>query len=731
MRRQIELSLFAFILIGSQLAIAQAKLPDTPVREVMDDYFGKKVSDPYRWLENTKDPEVISWMKAQNEYARSVFAKIPGRAQLAERIRSLDHASSVVSALQVWGGHYFYLKTDPDSNYNKLYVRDNLTAAERLLVNPEKMSTDPSKHYSIDYIQPSLDGKFVIYGISLGGSEDSVLRVMETATGKLLSDAIDRAQFALPTWLPDHSFFYTRTPKVPPDTPPATKFQRSRTYHHVLGADPDKEDAVFGYHVSSDVKTVEDDFPVIVYSAGAPNHVLGMIMHGAKREFDAYTADFSKGHNTKLVWKKAADESDQITGYDMHGDNLFLLSHKDASRFQVLRTSLAKPDLTHAAVVVPPSERVVINIFAAGDALYVQDLDGGIGRIRRLPYDSWTLQPVKLPFEGAIQSMVANPMEPGTWVELTSWTKSPLWYALNKGTGNLVDTNLMPPSPVDYSQVESEEVKVKSADGTMVPLSIVHQRGIVLDGSHPTWLQAFGAYGATLDPIFRPTLLAFLERGGVFAVAHVRGGGEYGEEWRLAGHIQTKQHSVDDMLAGALYLIEHKFTSPSHLTGECTSAAGVTIGSAITQRPDLFAVAFIFVGWSNLLRSEAMPSGPANISEFGTIKDPALFPVLYALDGYQHIKPNTRYPAVLLTAGGNDPRIELWQPAKMTARLQASTSSGKPVVLRIDNDRGHSAGIFPGFGSTKEQVDEELADELAFLFWQVGMPEFQPTRASN
>ncbi|MGD0569769.1 MAG: prolyl oligopeptidase family serine peptidase [Candidatus Sulfotelmatobacter sp.] len=704
------------------------KLPDAPVREVIDDYFGTKVSDPYRWLENSGDPEVIAWMKAQNKYARAVLANIPGRDRLLDRIKALDRAGSVVSALKVLGEHYFYMKADPGSDIYKLYVRDRLTGAERLLVDPENMSTDPSTHFFVDYFQPSLDGKYVAYGISRGGSQDSILRIVETATGKVLSDAIDRARLARLSWLPDGSFFYTRTPKLPPDTPPSAKYQKGRTYRHVLGGDPDKETAVFGYQVSPDVKVTETDVPALYYSAAAPNYLVGLIMHGAKREFDAYTTMFLKNDSTKLVWKKAVDAVDEVTGYDTHGDSLFLLSHKDASRFKVLRTSLANPDLAHAGLVVPVSERVVTGIFAARDALYVQELDGGIGRMHRLSYENASLHPVKLPFDGAIRSVTTNPIQPEAWLELTSWTKSPLWYELDALSGQLTDTGLVQQSPVDsgYSQIESAEVNVKSADGTMVPLSIVHQQGMPLDGSHPTWLQAFGVYGAPLEPIFRPTLLAFFERGGVFAVAHVRGGGEYGEEWHLGGCMQTKQHSADDMLAAATHLIEHRYTSPLRLAGECTSAAGVTVGTVINQRPELFAVALILVGQSNPLRSETMPAGPANTSEFGTVTDSRLFPALYAMDPYQHVEPNTPYPAVLLTAGGNDRRMEAWQAAKMTARLQASSNSGKPVLLRIEYDMGHSSSLWAGFGSTKTQRNEELADELAFMFWQMGVPEFQP-----
>jgi len=715
------LMLLSLIVFVPLFTFAQAQLPKTPVREVTDDYFGTKVVDPYRWLENTTDAEVVAWMKAQNDYTREQLARIPGRDQLFERIKSLDNAGAAVADLQVWGGHFFYLKTDPGSDNRKLCVRDSVSAPERVLIDPEKIVSAGGKHSSIDFFGPSPDGKYVAYGISLGGSESSVLHIVESATGTVLPDTIDRAEFGRPTWLPDaRSFFYTRTQKLAADAPPTAKYQKLRVYRHTLGGDPDAEPLVFGYEVNPAVKVSEDDFPVVAFSPAAPGFLVGLVVHGVKREFDLYTVPFDANPGSKTPWKKVADTADNITGFDVHGDQLFLMSHTHASRFKLLRTSLAAPDLAHAAVVVPAGEAVIIGISVASDALYIQELDGGIGRLRRLSYSGGVAEKVALPFEGAIQSLVTTPLEPGAWLELTSWVKSPLWYALDSKSGKLTDTGLVPSSPVDYSQIEAEEVKAKSADGTMVPLSIVHKRGMKLDGSHPTWLEAYGAYGITIDPTFRPTLLAFFEHGGVFAVAHARGGGEFGEDWHLAGQKLTKQHTIDDMLAGALYLIEHKYTSAAHLAGEGTSAGGVTIGGSITQRPDLFGAALIRVGDSDSLRSELMASGPANIPEFGTVKDPDGFKALYAMDAYVHVKPDTKYPAVLLTTGINDPRVASWQAAKMAARLQASTTSGKPVLLRVEYDAGH------GLGSTKSQRDVELADEISFLFWQLGVEGFQP-----
>jgi prolyl oligopeptidase len=709
-----------FTMCISAVAFGQSKLPNTPRREVVENYFGTDVADPYRWLEKTSDPEVVQWMKAQNDFTRETLAKTPGRGSLLDRIKSLDNAGSIVYSLQVWGGHYFYLKADAGSDNRRLYVRDKMTAPERLLVDPEKLTTPDGKHFSNDYFQPSLDGKYVAYGISPGGSEDSVLHVLETSSGRVLPDVIDRAQFGQVTWLPDgKSFFIPRLQKLGPDAPPTAKYQKMRVYRHTLGSDPEQDPQVFGYGMEDKVKVVDDDFAFIMYSPASPNAMVGVVIHGVKNEKDFYVATFSGKPTAAIEWKKVADDSADITAFDLHGDDLFLLSHKNASRYKILHTSVSHPDLSKASVSVPPSEVVVVNITAAADGLYIQDLDGGLGRLRRLDYSTGKATPLKVPFDGAIQTLFTNPTEKGAWLELTSWTKSPMWYALS-ADGTAQDTQVVPPSPVDFSQIESEEVRAKSVDGTMVPLSIIHQHGIAMDGSHPTWLDGYGAYGITNDPAFRPTWLAFLEKGGVYAVAHVRGGGEYGEDWHNDGRLLTKQHTIDDFLGCAQYLIDHKYTSAAKLAGEGTSAGGITIGGAVTQRPDLFAAALIRVGDSDSMRSETMESGPANIPEFGTVKEADGFKALYAMDAYQHVKPDTPYPAVLLTTGVNDPRVAPWQAAKMAARLQASTTSGKPVLLRVDYDAGH------GLGSTKSQRDEELADELAFLLWQFGVAGYQP-----
>jgi prolyl oligopeptidase len=313
---------------------------------------------------------------------------------------------------------------------------------------------------------------------------------------------------------------------------------------------------------------------------------------------------------------------------------------------------------------------------------------------------------------------------PGVVLQAESWARPPVYLQIDSDH-QIRDLQLIPKTTFDYSQLESVEVKAPAADGTLIPLSIVYKRGLVKDGSHPTIIEGYGAYGITLDPAFVPRFIPWLERGGIWATAHVRGGGEYGEEWHQAGRMLTKQNTIGDLIACSEYLVRQKYTSAKYLAAQGGSAGGITVGGALTQHPELYAAILDDVGDSDSLRSEFMASGPANIPEFGTVKTEDGFKGLYAMDAYAHVKDGVAYPAVMLTTGVNDPRVDPWQAAKMTARLQAASSSGKPILLRVDYDAGH------GFGSTKMQRDQELADQMSFLLWQFGDPQFQRGTASS
>ncbi len=619
--------------------------PVATVRVVTDEYFGVKVPDPYRYMEDLTNPEVTAWFKGQNDYTRGVLARISGRATLLERIKTLDEGAParITDLRRLPGDRYFYQKRLASEDVAKLYVRDGLKSDERLLVDPTKFATPGGPHYVISYYAPSFDGKYVAAGVSAAGSEDAVLRVFDTSTAKETGDVIDRAQFGSPAWMPDgRSLLYNRLQQLTPTSAPTDRYLNSRTYLHVLGTPPEKDRLVFGVGTPS-VNIDPADIPFVGTWPGA-SHALGVIAHGVRNEITVYVAPLDSLNGATVPWKRFCDVDDDVTGFDVHGGDLYLLSHHGASRYKVLHTKLADPDVARAELVVPPGEAVIQNIAAAGDALYIQELDGGLGRLVQLSYSGGKPEKIQLPFDGSVGLSATEPRVPGTLVELASWTKARKIYVYDPSHKNVTDTQLQPVGKFDTpADLESVEVKAKSYDGTLIPLSVVYRKGTKLDGSNPTLLEGYGAYGITLDPFFDPKYIAWFEKGGIFAVAHVRGGGEYGEDWHLAGKLLTKPNTWRDFIACAEYLINQKYTTTSHLSIQGGSAGGITIGRSITERPDLFAAAIDAVPMSDVVRAEFTPNGPPNIPEFGTVKEADGFKALYEMSGYHHVTDGTKY----------------------------------------------------------------------------------------
>ncbi len=704
------------------IALAQPAPPVAPVRNVTDVYFGTSVDDPYRYMEDMKNPEVAAWLKAQADYTKAVLAKIPQRDAILKEVTTFgDAAPARVTSVQVTGENLYYLKRKADENIGKLYVRKASGGTERLLVDPEKLPAPEGKHNAVDYFAASPDNKYLAYGVSVGGSEESVLHVLEVASGKDTGDVIDRSNFGSPSWLADGRLLYNRLQKLAPNAPATDKYVNSRAYVHVLGKNPDEDAPVLGAGLAPAIAIEAPEIPIVVNPVGS-NYAIGLVINGVQNEFKLYVTAVASLAGDKTPWVKIVDTADDVTAFDVMDDHLYLLTHKDASRFKVIRVSLSKPDLAVAHDVVPASEAVVTGIAAAKDALYVRRMNGGVSDFLKVGYAT-DAKPsmIKLPFPGDVDGLAADPRRPGAVFNLGGWTRFGGYFAYDPKAGKVIDTGLQPQSKYDNPpNLVSTEVKVKAKDGTLVPLSIVHKKGMKLDGSNPTILYGYGAYGISMTPFYRPTFLPWFNRGGVLAVAHVRGGGEYGEDWHKAGYKATKPNTWNDAIACAEWLEAHKYTSPTNLAIMGGSAGGIFVGRSITERPDLFGAAVDEVPVSDSLRMEFSSNGVPNIPEFGTVKEQEGFKGLYAMSSYAHVKDGTKYPAVLLTTGINDPRVDAWEAGKMAARLQAASTSGKPILLRIDFDAGH------GFGSTKKSQYEERADTLAFLFWQFGVAGFQP-----
>jgi prolyl oligopeptidase len=689
------------------------------VENVTDDYFGTKIADPYRWMEaGGENPEVLKFLQSQNDYTRSVLQSLgEPRARLMARIKQLDNAVTSRGIGTRAGGRWFYFELVPGASYASLMVREP-DGKMRKLYDPDAHG-EGGRHAAVDFWTPSRDGNYVAIGVSLGGSENDVIRVIDVASGMLLQDAITRTQYGSPSWRPDNrSFYYSRLQNLPPGAPPSAIYENQKVMLHMLGDDPERDRAIFGPGVPGSPDIPKAGFSSVEVDEGSP-FAIGYNSAGTTDRGSLYITQLKDATGPGVPWRKLFSSEDKIYTTAVHGSTLYLLTEKDAPSRKVLMLDMKRPDRKSVTTVVPQSDCVVIDIATSADALYLLRRRGLTFELQRLPYDrNEAPSPVPLKYPGTIAGLSIDVRYRDIFFGVTSWTHSYAAFSFDPATRSVKETGWIPPDPADFSAIEAREVETISADGTRVPLSILCRRDIVLDGSHPTLYSGYGAYGVSNDPGFSAVSLAWVERGGVLAYAHVRGGGEFGESWHQAAQKSTKQHTVDDMLAAAKYLIDHRYTSPQHLAVMGTSAGGIAVGGAVVQRPDLFAAAIDNVGMTDMLRFQRTQGGAANIPEFGNVEDPQDFKHLLEVSAYHHVTDGTAYPAVLGVTGVHDPRVPPWMVAKMIARLQAATNSKKPVLLRVDFDAGH------GLGSTRDQYDERVADQWSFLLWQLGDKEF-------
>jgi prolyl oligopeptidase len=726
MKKAIQGFLLSILALSTGVAAATPP-PVARVTPVVDDYYGTKVADPYRWMEEHESAELRTWMEQQSAYTLDVLGKLPGRAKLLERIRGLDRAVSDVFLMTPVGERTFYFRTIPGEPVPRIYVRDGRNGKERLLIDPLKLA-GKDENPEIGWIEPSKDGKWLAFGLALGGREWGEVRVIEVASGKPAAEKIDRiwaGDGSSLSWLPDNkSFTYLRFPKLAPGQPPTEKQLRSRVYRHELGRNVDGEGdtPVFGFEVYPQAPVSMEAFSFVTWLPDT-THAIATIATVDADFGGVYVAPVAALAAPNIPWRRIAGPGDQISSSARlvaRGDEFYAVSRRDAPRFKVVKIDMRTGDASNAKVIVPESREVIEDLAGAKDGVYVQSLAGALSVLRRIDWQG-AVADVKLPFSGTIRQIGASPLAEGALLRFRSWVVPNVVLRIDARTLATTNTGWQKSPAVDFSGIEAREVFATSYDGTQVPLSILIRKDAKLDGSHPTELNSYGAYGTfgTARPFFDPKSLAWLERGGVIAIAHPRGGGEFGEEWYRAGQKETKLNTVFDTIACAEYLIEHKYTSPKRLAVSGASAGGIPMGGAIVWKPYLFAAAIDHAGATDMLRFETTANGPNNVPEFGSVKTEAGFRALHAMSPYANVKDGTPYPAVLLEAGYNDPRVEAWVIGKMAARLQAASSSGKPVLLRVDFDSGH-------FRGNSDQANELLADELSFLLWQFGDPEFQP-----
>jgi prolyl oligopeptidase len=714
--------LFATPLLAATFAGVDVPPPPAP-RPVTETHFAIELADPYRFFEDVKDPAVQAWMKAQASATEAILAKIPGRDDMLARIREIESKASGTTdaAVRTANGRYFFLKRDPADNQFRLVWREGPNGTDRPIVDPEALAKKTGTPHAIMDFRPSRDGRRIAYAMQAGGGEIGTLHVVDVDSGNALIPPIDRIRYAGVAWLDDGSgFFYSRLREGYEKLPPAEKFaDRARHFRALDAAGTDR--VVFSPRRDAALKLPDYAGGYVMQIPGTKLAAM-LVSLGVERYGLLYFADIDAAKAGKARWRPVATIDDKLANHAVGGGYLYVRTSKSSPRYEVLRVPIASPDLAKADVVVPASESVIVDIRGARDALYIVRRDGATQSLWRLPHAKGAKPTrVALPFDGSVEITGSSAHVDGIVLELASWTRAIKPYRYDPKSGTLAQLPFVAPGAYDAPEdIVAREVRYTSHDGVQVPLSIVSHRDVRLDGSNPTIVYGYGAYGVTEDPFFNPRIYAWLQRGGVFAFAHVRGGGAFGEEWHLAGRKATKPNTWKDTIAAAEWLIANKYTSGTRIGVYGGSAGGILVGRAITERPELFAAAVPTVGVLDTVRAETSANGAANVPEFGTMKSEDEARALIAMSAYHAIRDGTPYPGILFVHGVNDIRVDVWQTLKAAARFQQATTSGRPVLMRLEYDSGH------GQGSTRAQSQARAADIWSFMLWQFGVPQFQP-----
>jgi prolyl oligopeptidase len=702
----------AAILI-SMASASPPQAPPAPKKPVSDAYFGTRVVDDYRWLEDGGDQAVRAWSEAQNRYARFVLDALPSVAEIRARAKQIaDFPSPSYSSLAWRGGTLFAIKNQPPRQQAFLVAMKSPDdpGSERVLVDPNTL--DPKAATSIDFFVPSLDGRFVAVSMSRAGSEAGTVSVYEVSSGRRLPDLIPRVNGGTAggdvAWNPDGSgFHYTRYPREG-ERPPADSDFYQQIFFHRLGT-PTENDA---YEIGREFPRIAE---TSLRSSDDGRFLLATVKNGDGGEASQYLRN-PAGH-----WSPVAAFSDEaVEGRFGPDDSLYLLTRKGAPRGRLLRLAPGASDLSRATVLVPEGDGAIDDFCVTRNRIYVAEIVGGPSRIRVFALDGSPKGTVPLlPVSSVSQMLWLG--EDKLLFENQSDLVPSAWYRTGPD-GKVARTALRRTSPVDFSDTEVVLEFAASSDGTRVPLRILRRKGTRLDGSNAALLYGYGGYGITQRPAYSPLRRIWIEQGGVYAVAGLRGGGEYGDDWHRAGNLTRKQNVFDDFAACARHLIATGYTRPSRLAIEGGSNGGLLMGAALTQHPDLFAAVVSHVGIYDMLRVELSPNGAFNITEFGTVTDPDQFRALYAYSPYHHVRDGTAYPAVLFLTGANDSRVDPMQSRKMTARLQSATAPGGLVLLRTSSTSGH------GFGSSLDERIAQAVDAYAFLFDRLGV-SYRPVAA--
>jgi len=702
----------ASLLVVPSVVRPQPEPPKAPRRPVVDTYHGIEVTDPYRWLEDPRDPEVVAWTEGQAAAARAFLDGLPEAKPVHTQVEAIVKAiSGSYRDLAIRSSGVFALQVDPARQQPLLVLLPSVDAPQRARTLLDPNALDPSGKTTIDFFVPSLDGKRVAVSLSSSGTEAGDVHVYDVASGRALGEVLVRVQGGTAggsvAWNADGTgLWYTRYPHEG-ERPAADLPFFQQVWFHRLGTP-----------VAADRQDLGADLPRIaeieLRTKRDGRWVLAEVKNGDGGEKAYYVRPAGRG-----AWTQLTGFADRVVGAAFgEGAELFLLSRLGAPRGKVLRLALPPAPqpgaaLAAARLVVPEGDGAIQEVLPTRSRLYVHELDGGLSRLRVTDLAGRPRGVVPVPPVSAVGQLERLGGD-DLLFEDEGYLAPIAWYRHVAATGAVSRTGLVVRSPVDLSKVEAVRGFATSKDGTRVPVDVLRLAGARLDGSAPTILYGYGGYGISQTPAFSASRSLWLLNGGVYAVAGIRGGGEYGDAWHLAGNLTHKQNGFDDFIGAAEWLVKEGYTRPERLGILGGSNGGILMGAALTQRPDLFRAVVTMAGVYDMLRVETTSNGAFNVTEYGTVKDPAQFEALHAYSPFHAVREGLRYPAVLITAGENDPRVDSWHGKKLAASLQEATTSGQPVLLRMSG-WGH------GMGSSRDQLIDERSDLYAFFIEELGL----------
>jgi prolyl oligopeptidase len=674
-------------------AVPKHPWPVTRADNIVEQLQGKTIKDPFRWLEDENSPEVQAWMTAQDQFARAQLAKYPRRDELAKRVAQLFYYDALGAPIH-HGDRDFYSRKLASKEKTIVYTKDR--SGEHVLFDPNTWSEDGSK--GLHGWWASWDGKHVAYAVSEHNSDETVMHVIDVATGKDLPDVIEGTKYAAASWTPDgHGFYYTWVPPVGA-VPIADRPGFAEVRFHKLGTDPANDPVIH--------EATKNPQTFLGGGISRDGHwLLAAIQHGWNSS-DLYFRDARKpGPWQPLVEGVAANFDCTVWR-----DHFYVTTNDGAARYRVFKVDPKKPERAAWKEIVPESDATLQQTQVIGDRLVLTYLRNAASELEIHDLDGKLQHKLELPPLGTAVGMSGNPDEDTGYVTYTSFTEPQVIYKASVATGKVTEWNRVK-LPVDTSNFVTEQVFFPSKDGTQVSMFILHGKGTQKDGSNPTILYGYGGFNVSLTPSFSGSRAVWLENGGVYAIPNLRGGGEYGEDWHQAGMLDKKQNVFDDYIAAAEYLIKEGWTSQAHLAISGGSNGGLLVGAALTQRPDLYRAVICAVPLLDMLRYHLYGSGKTWIPEYGSADDPKQFATLYGYSPYRiAVDAGARqYPAVLFDSADHDDRVDPLHARKLAAVLQANQTSEAPILLRIERNSGHG-----GADMVKSQV-ERVADQFAFL----------------